>query len=543
MAAELEQGRESYRRRQWGEAHRLLSLADEASPLVGEDLERLAVSAYLVGRDDDYLTALERAYRSHLGKGDGRRAVRCAFWLALRLLFRGETGRATGWLARARRGLDAVRAMCVEEGYLLLPAFEQHLAAGDLEAAHAAAVRAVEIGDRFAEADLSACARHLQGRALLRQGRIDGGLALLDEAMLAVSAGELSPIMTGLVYCSVIDSCREVYALGRAREWTSALAAWCAEQPEMLSFTGICSVHRAEILQLDGAWGDALEEARRACERSVRADNPKSAGAALCQEADLHRLRGEFDAAEEAYRRASRAGWDPQPGLALLRLAQGRVAAAEKAILRAVSAAAEGLERSRLLPACVEILLAAGDVDGARRAAGELESTAGSLDTPVLRAMAAHARGAVEIADSDPRTALGFLRLAFETWQEIGAPYEAARVRVLAGRACRMLGDGEGAKLELDAARAAFRELGAAPDLARLEAVAAESHRRSAHGLTPRELEVLRLVATGQTNRAIAERLSVSRRTVDRHVSNIFAKIDVSSRAAATAYAYEHGLL
>ena len=265
---ELERGRESYGRRAWADAYQSLSRADQAAPLGVEDLELLAMSAYLIGRDDDYLRALDRAHHAHLDAGERLRAVRCAFWLGLRLLFRGETGRATGWLARAQRLLEREERDCVEQGYLLLPVVEQHLAAGDCEAAYATAAGAAEIGERFGEADLIACARHLQGRALMQQGQVEQGLALLDEAMVAVTAGELSPLVTGLIYCSVIEACQQVYALGRAREWTSALAQWCEEQPEMVAFTGICRVHRAEIMQLHGAWQDAIEEARRACERS-----------------------------------------------------------------------------------------------------------------------------------------------------------------------------------------------------------------------------------------------------------------------------------
>ena len=540
---ELRRGREFYGRRAWGEAYRSLALADQAAPLEAEDLERLAISAYLIGRDDDYLTALERAHHGHLVAGEDVRAVRCAFWLGLRLLFRGEIGRATGWLARARRLLDGEEGERVDHGYLLLPVIQQLLDAGDFDAAYASAADAAQIGDRFAEADLAACARHLQGRALLQQERVEEGLALLDEAMVAVSAGELSPIMTGLIYCSVIDCCRQVYALGRAREWTSALTRWCEEQPEMVSFTGICSVHRAEIMQLHGAWRDAFEEARRASERSTQAANLSAAAAALYQQAEVHRLRGKFVAAEEAYRSASQSGWDPQPGLALLRVAQGRADAAATAIRRVVRATTDRLARTRLLPAYVEILLAVGELEEAGLACRELEEIAESFDTRVLSAMAAYARGAVELAEGDAQDALVSLGGAFEAWQEVGAPYEAARVRVLTGLACRALGDEEGGRLELEAARAVFEKLGAAPDIVHLELLAHEAPLEHAHGLTSRELEVLRLVAAGDTNRAIATKLSLSTRTIDRHVSNIFTKIDVPSRAAATAYAYEHDLI
>lgn len=540
---ELQRGRACCDRRAWADAFRSLSLADQATPLAGQDLELLATAAYLIGRDDDYLRALDRAHQAYLDAGEGVRAVRCAFWLGLRFLFRGETGRATGWLARAQRLLGREERDCVEQGYLLLPVVEQHLGAGDCEAAYATAIDAAEIGDRFGEADLIACARHLQGRVLVQRGQVEDGLALLDEAMVAVTAGELSPVMTGLIYCSVIEGCQQVYALDRAREWTAALAQWCEAQPEMVAFTGTCLVHRAEIMLWHGAWRDALDEARRACERCLQAANRQAAAAAFYQQAEVHRLRGEFAAAEEAYRSASQWGWDPQPGLALLRVAQGRIGAGAAAIRRAASANTDRLQRTRLLPAYVEIMLAVGDIPEARGACRELEEIAQSFDTGVLGAMAAHARGAVELAEGDARTALGSLRRAWQVWQQVEAPYLVSRVRVLAGLACRALGDEDGGALELDAARAAFEQLGATPDVARIDALAQGTPSGRSHGLSPREQQVLRLVATGKTNKAIAAELFLSEKTVDRHVSNILTKLDVSSRAAATAYAYEHKLV
>jgi DNA-binding CsgD family transcriptional regulator len=540
---ELERGRKCYARRAWAEAYRALSLADQAAPLAAADLELLAMSAYLIGRDDDYLNALDRAHHAHLDAGENLRAVRCAFWLGLRLLFRGETGRATGWLSRAQRLLEREGRDCVEQGYLLLPVAQQHLMGGDCAAAYAVATGAVEIGDRFGEADLVACARHLQGRIVVQQGQVEAGLALLDEVMLAVSAGRLSPLVTGLIYCSVIEGCQEVYALGRAREWTAALAQWCEEQPEMVAFTGTCLVHRAEIMQLRGAWPDAIEQAQRARERCIQAANRRAAAAALYQQGEVHRLRGEFPAAEAAYRSASQGGWEPQPGLALLRMAQGRTDAAAAAIRRVASATSDRLQRTRLLPAYIEIMLAAGDVAEARAACRELEAIASSFDTGVLGAIAAQARGAVELAEGNAQAALGSLRRAWQVWEQVEAPHLAAQVRVLIGLACRALGDEDGSRLELDAARAVFEALGAAPDLARIDSPAASVPSGRSHGLTRRELQVLRLVAAGKTNKAIAAELFLSEKTIDRHVSNILTKLDVPSRAAATARAYEHKLI
>jgi DNA-binding CsgD family transcriptional regulator len=540
--AALEEGRQAYERRAWADAHRSLSLADQSAPLGVEDLERLATSAHLIGHDDHYLKTLERAHLAHLDSGETPRAVRCAFWLGLRLFLRRETGPATGWLARAQRLLEREARECVERGYLLLPGIMQRIEEADWEAALAMATAAAEIGNRFREADLSAAARLFQGRVLLRQARVEEGLALLDETMIAVTAGELSPVATGLVYCSVIDGCQQVYALGRAQQWTAALHDWCAEQPGLI-FTGRCLVHRAEIMQLHGAWPDAIEEARRASERLSQWSDQQAAAAAFYQEAEVHRLRGEYAEAEQAYRSASQWGWDPQPGLALLRLAQGRVHAAAAAIRRAVSATTDRLQRVRLLPAYVEIMLASGDIETSHNACSELEAIAGGFDAAVLGALAAHAAGAVALAEGDAEAALRPLRSAFEAWRQVEAPYLAARVRVQIGLACRVLGDHDGAALEWEAARSVFEKLGAVPDLGRLDSLTKDGPFARPHGLTRRELQVLRLIAAGKTNKAIAGELFVSEKTVDRHVSNIFTKLDVPSRSAATAYAYEHKLV
>ncbi len=500
------------------------------------------MSAYLVGRDDDYLHTLERAHQAYLDAGKDVQAARCAFWLGLRLFFRGEMGRATGWFARAQRLLEREGHECAERGYLLLPVVEQQLAAGDCEAAYASAATAVEIGERCRDADLIACARHQQGRIRLQQGLVKRGLALLDEVMVAVTAMELSPLVTGLMYCSVIQACQEIYAFGRAGEWTAALARWCDEQPEMVAFTGICRVHRAEIMQLHGAWQDAIEEAQRSCERSQGVDQ-QAAAAAFYQQAEVYRLRGEFAAAEEAYRHAGQLGGESQPGLALLRLAQGRTDAACAAIRRVVSTTTDRLQRAKLLPAHIEIMLATGDIQEAGNACRELKDIAETFETDVLRAMAGQARGAIDLAEGDARAALGPLRRALKVWRQVGVPYEAARVRMLMGLTCRSLGDDEAAELELDTARAVFAQLGAAPELARLDSLGKGPTSVHPPPLTTREFQVLRLIAAGKTNKAIAAASSLSERTIDRHVSNILSKLNVPSRAAATAYAYDHKLI
>jgi DNA-binding CsgD family transcriptional regulator len=533
---ELERGREAYARRAWLETHDRLERAHEQEPLDADDLELLAMAAVMLGRDDESIAWLERAHQQHLADGQALRAVRCAAWIVLNLATRGEIGPATGWLGRAQR-LVGPEGDCAERGWLLLPAVFQQEAAGDFAGAAAVAEDVVRIGERFGDRDLFALAIQAQGYMLIKDGRVREGLALLDEGMVAVTADELLPIVTGIVYCGVILACQEVYEVRRAREWTRALADWWALQPEMVAFTGRCYVHRAEIMQLDGAWRDALEEARRAGERFVETSNP-AAGLACYRQGELLRLQGDFAAAENAYREASAFGWEPQPGLAQLRLAQGRTGAAVSAIRRQEAATSTPLDRARLLPAFVEIMLAAGEVESARSACLELEKIATSYESAMLGAIVAHARGAVHLADGEARDALVALRRAADVWRALDLPYEIARTRVLVGDACGLLGDEEAALLEYDAARSSFERLGAKPDLARFEFPA-----RGEHGLSRRELEVLRLVATGKTNREIAAALVISEHTVARHVQNIFAKLGLSSRAAATAFAFEHDLV
>jgi ATP/maltotriose-dependent transcriptional regulator MalT len=534
-AADLERARAAFDRRSWSEAYQRLSKLDPHQP---DDLGRLAVTAYMLGRDDECATWWERAHDAWLARGELVPAARCAGWLAMSLLIRGQLALGSGWLARCADLLDEAGQDCAERGWLLMPEALRHIDAGSFGDAHDLAASVVELGRRFADRDLAALGRHIQARALIRLDRYADAVRHFDELMVQVGADDLSPVVAGLVYCSAIEGCHEVSDLRRAEEWTAALTRWCAAQPDVVPYRGQCLVHRAEILILHGAWSDAEEEIERAL--TALAERP-AAGAAWYARGELHRLTGAFAQAEVAYRQASRLGRDPHPGLALLRLMQGQVDVASAAIRRVLGETTDRHQRGGLLAAAVDIALAAGDVPAAAEGARELAELADEVDAPLLRAAAAQATGAVRLAEGEATAALTALRRAWTGWRELDAAYEGARVRVLIALACRALGDEDGAQMELDAAGWVFQQLGAVADQQRAESFIRPPE--AAGTLSPRELQVLRLVASGRTNRAIAAELFLSNKTVARHVGNIFAKLGVSSRAAATAYAYEHDLI
>ena len=535
----VEEGRRAFERRAWTDAYEQLVTAGREP----DDLERLATSAYLIGRDDESLEAWTRAHHAWLDRGEPARAVRCAFWLGFGLVQRGDMAQGGGWLGRARRLVDEQQLDCVERGYLLVPDALMAIDAGDFAAAQARFEDVSAFAQRFGDADLAALGLIGRGQARLRQGSVAEGSGLFDEAMVSVTAGELSPVVSGIVYCAVIDECQQALDIRRAHEWTDALDRWCKVQPDLVPYRGQCLVHRSQVMLLHGAWSEAMTEAERACERLAEPPHP-AIGMAHYQLGELHRLRGELAAAERAYRRAHDSGRDPQPGLALLRIAQSRVSEATAAIARTVDDADDAVSRSKLLPASVEIMLAAGRVADARAAADELSRLAARADAALLRATAAHCEGAVLIAEGQARAALEPLRDAWQTWQELAAPFEAAQTRILVGMACRAVDDHDTASLECEAARKAFEELGAGPALTRLEELFGPDGRsRGDRLVTEREVEVLREVAAGQTNREIAQKLVISEKTVERHLSNIFTKLGVSNRAGATAYAYDHHLI
>ncbi|WP_456824503.1 LuxR C-terminal-related transcriptional regulator [Cellulomonas sp. P5_E12] len=536
---DLERARDAYERREWVAAYDALSDADD-SALDAQDFSRLAVAAYLLGRQNDCVQALQRAYKAHIDAGETVPAVRVGFWLSMVLLDSGESAVGAGWLGRCQRLLEQVRGDVVERGYVLVPAMMRHIYAGEFEPASRLATEITEYGRRFSDADLLAQGLNAQGRMLMYAGRVPEGMALLDEAMIGISMGEVSPIVAGHVYCSLIEACQEVFDYGRAAEWTAALTRWTEEQPGLVPFTGQCAIHRGQIMGIRGAFRAALEEFDRAVRRYLDSGTPWAAGLALAEAGNLHRICGDLDAAEADYERATGFGYESQPGLALLWLARGRTGAATNAVRRLLAEPRDPVHRSQLLAGSVEVLLATGEVEGARAIAEELAGIAEAFRCAALSAAAHQARASCLLSAGDAGAAALEARSAVSLWRSLEAPYDAARCQVLLGRALRDLGDGDSALAELSQARRVFQDLGAAPaerDVLRLV------HPSRPAGLTEREVEVLRLVASGRSNSEIAAALVLSDKTVARHLSNIFTKLGVASRTAAAAFAYENGLL
>ena len=537
----LARGRAAFQERAWTDCWSTLSDADAEIPLAADDLVLLSLASYLSGHDQDSVDALSRSYHAFEGAGRHREAARSAFWLAFMLLNSGEQARGNGWASRSRTLVEQNQLGGADEGFLVSLEAHRLVDADRPEEALALAEQALDAADAAGEPDLRALALLTAGHALFRLDRAPEAMARMDEVMVAVSADELTPVVAGMAYCSVIGACMRVLDLGRAREWTSALTTWCDGQSGLVPYRGQCMVHRAQIKLLQGAWTDALDETVSAC-KTLR--HPFVADAYYLL-GELHRLRGDFDAAEAAYRTANSSGRRPEPGLVRLRLAQGRFDTAATTIRRLHAEQDDGLVRAEVLAACVDIMVETGDLAVARDACEELTALGAATGSPLLGALAARAAGTVLLGDGQPEQALPVLRRGWRSWQELELPYDAALTRVLIGRCLRDLGDEDSALMELDAARSAFERLGATRDLDAVDALSGLTRLsgRVAGDLTPREVDVIRLVASGRTNRAVANELFLSEKTVARHLSNIYAKLDLPSRAAATAYAYDHGLV
>jgi class 3 adenylate cyclase len=458
----LQAGRDAADRHAWHEAYELLS--PTASSLAAEDLERLAEAAYWTGRLDEAIELRERAYTAHAAAGDRQRAALLALAISQDYFMKAALAVSGGWFAKAERLLEGEEESPAH-GYLTFTRGANRLMAGELEPALGELDRALEMADRYSDRNLQALALVAKGRALVLQGDVEQGLALHDEAAAAATCGELDPFATGFVYCCTITSCHGVGDYRRAAEWTEAANRWC-DREAIKGFPGACRVHHASIERLRGNWPAAEEQAVQACDELGGFD-AFTTGAGFYEIGEIRRRRGDFAAAEEAYRKAKDWGRDPQPGLALLRLAQGKVEAAAAAMKRAMASVEDPIARLRRLPAQVEIALEAGDLKTARTAAEELEELVdrfrvGSERMPAFDATVSLAWGQIRVKENDVEGAVEKLEHAVQTWRAVGAPFEVAEAQMLLGLALRRLGDEEGARDELTAAKAAFERLGAA---------------------------------------------------------------------------------
>ena len=536
----LATARSSYARRDWPGAYRALNVARQQGELDTEDLHSLADAAWWLGLIKETLTISETCYRRFLEEGRPRRAAMNALDVGFSWILRGELVIGSGWLSRARQ-LLADQPACAEQVFLTWLDATEALETGDLDSALVAARQMQEAGPRFASPTLTSLGLVTEGMVEIRRGSVKRGFALLDEAMLPVLAGEVQPEWAGNIYCQLMAVCHDLADFGRARQWTAATERWCEGLSSAVMFVGVCRMHRLQLMQISGQWAQAEVEASVACHELAEL-NVSVVGEAHYQLAELCRLRDDLQAADEEYRRAAELGRDPQPGLALLRLARGQAAQALTDLDVALAESrAEPFRRARLLLAHADVALALGDLAAAARTSAELATIADRYPTPGFAAWARHVRGAVAVAEGHASDAMPDLTAALTAYDRLDAPYQAASVRLLVAQAYDLLGETEAAQAERSAAVARFERLGARLQL-RLLDEAGSTARRPA-GLTAREVEVLGRVAEGGSTRQIAAELFLSEKTVSRHLANIYLKLGVSSRTAAAAWAHQHGLV
>ncbi|MCW2632207.1 MAG: Response regulator receiver protein [Pseudonocardia sp.] len=469
LSDRLQAGRDAATRHAWQEAVELLREADTEEALAPGDLGMLAEAAWFSGDPDLAIDARKRAFSGFQKADDPCGAAAVALQLATDHLERLESAIGNGWLGRARRLLAGIEDECFAHGVeaLTLSMIAYRITI-DLEESREQAKRGREIGERLNIRGIAAMGLVMEGACLVSLGKMEEGMAMIDEATLEAVSGDLDPMTTGLIYCATISVCRDVNDWGRAGEWTDAAERWCEDQG-IAGFPGICRVHRSEVMQFRGSWADAEREARRACEELRRYDLIVS-GRGLYEIAEVRRRVGDFDGAREAYRQSHELNVVPEPGMALLQLAEGDVAAAQASIKRALAGdRATPLGKVRMLPAAADIGLAAGDLDGVRTAVEQLDEVASTFRTTALQAAAAYARGRLQTVEGDFAAAAATLERAVQRWHEIGSPYEVARSRAALAEAYRGDGDESATVLELEAAKAAFERLGAIRDAKRVD--------------------------------------------------------------------------
>jgi DNA-binding CsgD family transcriptional regulator len=535
----LESAREHHQASRWVRACEEYGAADRATPLTVEDLESWAEAAQVIGRIDEAMAVLTRCFELRAEAGDIHGATRATYWLwSAHVFARGEFAIAAGWVERART--LAEERGSGDYGWLLIPRAYGCIGRGDYATAEGLLHRAAELGLGRGDIDLITIATTMRGRASLKLGSLENGLALLDEAMVRILTRTTSPRATSVMYCAAIGSCYEVQEIARAAEWSVALDQWLGTLPQLGgAYFGNCRIYRAILMRLRGDWSRAEAELEQAC-RDLAVDGQLVAGHAWYELGELRRLQGQ-PGVQEAFQQATAFGHVAQPGLALYRLSQGNAQAAGAGLRRVLAERELAGDRLVLLPAAVEVCLAAGQIDEAKDVITELEKTAQTYPTTATRAILDAARGAVALSEDRPADALARLREASDRWRELDAPYETAQVGVRIGEACRALSDEEGALMEFRAAQATFERLGARPDASRVRGLLSGQDADLAV-LSPREIEVLRLIVRGRTNAEIAAQLFLSERTIHRHVSNILTKLDVRSRTSAATYAVQHGL-
>ncbi len=527
----------------WKEIYQRLSKADQQGDLGPDDLQMLGLAAYLTGHDVQSFEIMERAHIGYADLNQIREAVRSAFWLGLMLINVGETGRSSGWMARGERLLNQARSDSAEKGLLMIPAALGALSGGQAGQAQSLFEEAVAIGEKFEDVDVMVLARLGLGQTLVRQGEVARGVKLLDETMVSLETEEVYPVVVGIVYCAVIETCRKIWDLGRAKEWTEALTRWCDINPEIVPFRGQCLVRRAEILQFHGEWDHALEGTAKACDLLTRPPGEPAAGEAYYRKAELHRLLGDFEAAEVCYQEAAKLSRNPQPGLAMLRMTQGKLGAAVTSIRNTLKETTDQIRLAELLPWAINIMVEGNHMEEATEAVQQLNEIAQDFDSPYLQAMAAHCKGGVFFAKGNYQFALEQLQKALKMWNWLHFPYESALTRELKGLVYREMNDIDNSEAELLAAQWNFEQLRAVPDFERVSRLLAKEKKYEIHGLTLREVQVLKMLAAGKSNKLMANALFISERTVDRHVSNIYQKLRVSSRVEAASFALKENLL